>query len=50
MAWFQVADGEDGLQIQRIAGNVLNKQSQIANKTAKLENHTITLWTYCIIH
>jgi hypothetical protein len=28
----QVADGGDGLQIWRVAANVLNKQSRIANR------------------
>jgi hypothetical protein len=27
----QVADGEDGLQIWRVAANILNKQSRTAN-------------------
>jgi hypothetical protein len=28
----RVADGEDGLQIRRVAANILNKQSRIADK------------------
>jgi len=28
----QVADGGDGLQVWRVAANILNKQWQIANK------------------
>jgi hypothetical protein len=32
MARPQVADGGDGLQIWRIAGNILNKQSRTADK------------------
>jgi hypothetical protein len=28
----QVADGRDGLQIWRVAANILNKQSRTANK------------------
>jgi hypothetical protein len=32
MARPQVADGEDGLQIWRVAANILNKQSQTAIK------------------
>jgi hypothetical protein len=32
MARPQVADGEDGLQIWRVAANVLNKQSRTVDK------------------
>jgi hypothetical protein len=32
MARLQVADGEDGLQIWRVAANILNKQSRTADK------------------
>jgi hypothetical protein len=32
MARPQVADGGDGLQIRRVAANILNKQSQTADK------------------
>jgi len=32
MARPQVADGRDGLQIWRVAINILNKQSRTANK------------------
>jgi hypothetical protein len=32
MARSQVADGEDGLQIWRVAANLLNKQSRTADK------------------
>jgi hypothetical protein len=32
MARPQVADGEDGLQIWRVAANILNKQSRTADK------------------
>jgi hypothetical protein len=32
MARPQVVDGENGLQIWRVAANVLNKQSRIADK------------------
>jgi hypothetical protein len=32
MARPQVADGGDGLQIWRVAANILNKQSQTADK------------------
>jgi hypothetical protein len=32
MAHPQVVDGEDGLQIWRVAANILNKQSRTANK------------------
>jgi hypothetical protein len=28
----QVADGEDGLQVWRVAANILNKQSRTADK------------------
>jgi hypothetical protein len=32
MARPQVAEGEDGLQIWRVAANILNKQSRAADK------------------
>jgi hypothetical protein len=32
MARPQIADGGDGLQIWRVAANILNKQSRTANK------------------
>jgi hypothetical protein len=32
MARPQVADGGDGLQLWRVAANILNKQSRITNK------------------
>jgi hypothetical protein len=39
MARPQVADGEDGLQIWRVAANILNKQSRTADKG----------WYFCLL-